>query len=585
MIPTRIRSWAGLFLLLLASGLLGQERISYAVSITEPSKGVFAVAMTIKEPSNPLRVRIPAWCPGWYNITRYQDAIAGVTAKAGGAPLPITHPDERVWQVTTGGAKTVVVEYEVKGNDKGFGFFGCHLENRVGFVNPPALCMYPEGRTQEPVSISFKVPMDWKIATAAEEASQPNSYKAADYDELVDMPFVLGHFRRVDFTAAGVPMFATFTFRDTMKADSNKIVSELKRVSETLIPLMGGAPMKRYHWNILLSGENFNGGLEHRSSTTLAVGDRDGLSIPGLAAHEMFHLWNVKRVRPKILGPFDYTCEQRTKNLWFAEGVTSYYADICLYRAKFTDKDGLLGAMLGQINQLQNCGDRLKYSAEDASWHGWEGGSQGYGNLSYYNKGEVLGFLFDMAIRTKTGGKKSLDDVMRLLMKKHNPPKPGYDEDGILTAINEVTGSDFTDLYNRLARSVEELPYGEILSAAGLVYSGATGGGDVGCAVSLPGAGAYPRVETVAEDGAAKLMGLLVGDVIVRVDDKDVRGQTAPFDKLQAGDTFTVEALRRGSRLKMAGTARARAAGGTTLTVAPNPSQAQKAVVEGWLQR
>lgn len=580
--PTRRNRFVlGLFLVLVAALAAAQEKISYAVTVADPESQMFNVAMTVRDAKNPLIVRIPAWCPGWYTITNYQENLSDIRAKAAdGRTLRLDTLDKRTWQVQ-GGGPVVVVEYKVRGNDKGLGFFGCHLEKDVGFINPPALCMYPDGRTQEPVSLLLKLPRGWDVATALEDGTGSREFHAQDYDELVDMPFVIGHFKRVDFKASGVPMFATFASRDKMKGDPIKLSEEFRKISEAAIAIMGGAPMKKYHWNILLSGENFNGGLEHRASTTIAVGDRKDLSFPGLAAHEFFHLWNVKRIRPKVLGPFDYTAEQRTKNLWFAEGVTSYYADRILYRAKMIDKDGMIRSCLNEINNLQNCSDRARYTAEDASWNGWEGGSVGFGNLSYYNKGYVIGLLLDFAIRARTDGAKSLDDVMRYMLKKHNYPKAGYAEDGILLATNEVTGQDFADVYHKLAQSTEELPYGDLLSAAGLEFSGAAGTADPGFTTNL--SGAYPRVSEVGDAG--RQMGVLPGDVIVKVNDADARGLVSVGAKLRAGETFTVDVLRQGSRMKFSGTAKAMAAGATSLTVGQSLTDAQHRVLDGWLAR
>jgi predicted metalloprotease with PDZ domain len=329
----------------------------------------------------------------------------------------------------------------------------------------------------------------------------------------------------------------------------------------------------------------FGGGLEHRASVTIAVADRPGLEISSLAAHEFFHLWNVKRIRPKILGPFDYTGPQRTKNLWFAEGVTSYYADLALYRARMVDRGGLLSSIVGTIQQLDRSGDRKRYTAEDASWHAWEGGSIGYGNLSYYDKGYVIGLLLDLAIRTRSGGAKSLDDVMRYLFHECAPPKPGYDENGILAAINTVTGSDLTQLYDRMVRSTEELPYAEIFTAAGLDYVGPGADADPGFGTWLPGMGAYPHVADLYDGGAGSRMGAEAGDTILRVNDADVRGQSAPLAAIKSGDKFTMDVLRHGKAILLTGTMGTRHDALGQLAVAARLTQLQRRVLDGWLRR
>lgn len=575
-----------LVLLTLCAALAArQPAITYVVT---PDVGTqsFHVSMSVRDVhATPLEVRIPAWCPGWYVLTEYHENIRRVSAKTtSGVKLQVSEAGDRVWQVESRGATSVVVEYQVRGNDAGFGFFGCHLSERNGFVNPASLCMFPTGRTQEPVSIRFDLPTGWNLATALDPGRTDVEFLAQDYDELVDSPFELGHFKRVDFEAAGVPMFATFTYRGEMRPNADKIVSDLKLIAETQIAMFGGAPMKRYFWNIHLDTGSFGGGLEHRASTTLNVQNSADLDIRWLASHEFFHLWNVKRIRPKILGPFDYTGPQRTGNLWFAEGVTSYYGDLTLYRAGMIDRERWLGTIANQTDTLQASNDRLKYSAEEASRRAWEGGSQGYGNLSYYNKGFLIGLLLDLSIRTRTAGEKSLDDVMRHMLKKHDPPKPGYDEDGILVAINEVTALDFTPLYTRLARTTEELPYGEVFAAAGLRYGGSEHG-ESGLTLVLAGAQAYPRVQEVSPHSMGEAMGLQPGDFIVSVNGKDARGSADPLSSIGPGEDVTISALRRSEKLSLTGTMGARTSTATSLSLAPNPTPLQQRILDGWLKR
>ncbi len=570
--------------LVLALSAWAQEKISYTVTVSDPASAVFHVEMFVKGVRDSvLPVRISHWCPGWYTITRYQEQISHVRAEANGRELHIATPEDRLWEIRSDGSPLVKISYDVKATDPGFGFFAAHLEPDHGFINAVSTCMYIKGRTLEPVSIHFDLPVGWQIATPLEEGPQPATFKAKDFEELIDSPFELGKFKRVDFEAAGVPMFATFTYRGEMHADPAKVVADLKKIAETHIALFGGAPMKRYMFNIHMDVGSFGGGLEHRASTTLAIGDRENLDIRGLASHEFFHLWNVKRIRPKILGPFDFGGEQRTKNLWFAEGVTSYYGDRAMYRAGMMDKAGWLGRVLGEINGLFGSSDRLRYTAEDASWKGWEGGSMGYGNLSYYNKGFVIGAMLDIAIRARTGGQKSLDDVMRTLMKEHNPPKPGYEEDGILTTINEVTGQDFTELYDVLVRSTKEPPYQELFAAAGLHYEASQPKTDAGFSTELPGTTAYPRVSEV--HAIATQIGLQVGDVLLKVNEKDVRGAATPLQGVKPNDSYVVQVLRRGTKMEFTGTITAMSQSEAVLSVSDRLTPVQQKILDGYFAR
>ena len=231
-----------------------------------------------------------------------------------------------------------------------------------------------------------------------------------------------------------------------------------------------GAPFKHYTYIIHLAVGDFSGGLEHRASTVIAVPDSTNLRLAELATHENFHSWNVKQIRPKALGPFDYTKQVRTANLRFAEGVTDYYAYLMMYRSGERDSAWLLQEFGQQIADLQNGATRKSLTLEECSKQTWEHGGFGVDDLSYYTKGLVVGFIFDAAIRDATGGQRSLDDVLRLLYSRHRLPNPGYDEDALREAINEVAGTDLSSLYNRMVRSTDELPY-EVLQKIGLKLS------------------------------------------------------------------------------------------------------------------
>jgi predicted metalloprotease with PDZ domain len=519
-------------------------------------------------------------------LTSYQDQISNVSAwAAAGARLGVTHPDPRAWDIATNGASSVTVRYDVAGTDAGYGFFGAHLDANHGFINPAALCMYPAGRTREPVSISFHLPAGWGIATALDTNPGGGGYVAADYDELVDSPFELGRFRRIDFEAGGIPMFVTFTYDGEMRMDAERVTQDLKKIAEAEFAIFGGPPMKRYFWNMHLKPGRFSGGLEHGSGTTLNIDDSRDLGLLRLAAHEFFHLWNVERIRPKLLGPFDYTGPQRVKGLWFVEGVTSYYADLVLYRAGFAEAGWLLRMVLDEMSRLRSSSDRKRYTVEEASLKAWEGASLGYGNLSYYNKGYLIALLLDLSIRTRTGGQKSLDDVMRYLFERYCRPKPGYDENGILQAINAVSGQDFTELYDQMVRSTEELPCAEVYRAAGLDYRAGGTIPNPGFKADVAGDRAYPRVGRLDATGTGPDMGLRAGDYILQVNGEDARGRTEPLAGIEPGETFTMVVSRGGKRITLTGTLGSHTVWHETLELAAQRSALQEKVISGWLAR
>jgi predicted metalloprotease with PDZ domain len=441
--------------------------LHYTLKPDLPAQSI-QVALTLDEAAEEVEFRIPAWCPGFYFILNYQDKISDVRATGpGGNELQIERSDSRGWKVANPDKGAVTISYRVLGDDPGLGFFGVNVHPHTVFVNGPAAFMYPEGRLRERAWLKLDLPEGWQVATGMDQ-DEDGRYVSGDYDELVDHPLQLGHFERRTFSLRGIPFEAVYVSTDqTYRADLDAETERLRRLSIPGLDMFDGAPFPRYVYIIHLATGNFGGGLEHRASTVMAVPNSSRLGIDTLAAHEFFHVWNVKHIRPKTLGPFDYSQQNRTRALWFAEGVTDYYAQLLVYRSGLADQQWLLNQLTREIRQLQRSRARLERTVEDISWNAWETGGFGADGLSYYNKGLVMGLLFDAAIRDATGGEKTLDDVMRYLFERHKLPQPGYEEDGILKAMNALAQRDLSALYKRMAQSTEELPY-EVLVGLGL---------------------------------------------------------------------------------------------------------------------
>jgi predicted metalloprotease with PDZ domain len=440
--------------------------IHYRLTPETAARGV-RVQIQVPEAAEQVEFRIPAWCPGFYFILNYQDKISDVVATTPeGERLTIERPDPRVWRAVNPAGGPVHLSYRVLGDDPGLGFFGVSVHPHTVFVNGPAAFMYVEGRKNERSTLDLQLPQGWNVATGMDQEN--GRYVSADYDEFIDHPLQLGTFEKRTFEAGGISFEAIYVSTDnTFRPNLDQQTERFRRISLPALRMFGGAPFDRYVYILHLATGGFMGGLEHRASTVMAMPNMPRLWIDELAAHEFFHVWNVKHIRPKVLGPFDYTQPNRTRNLWFVEGVTDYYAKLHTYQSGLRDQDYLLDAYTGDIRELQNSKNRLKMTIEEVSWNTWEHGGFGVGDLSYYTKGCVMGLILDADIRARTKGDKSLDDVMRHLFKQHRLPQPGYEEDGLLKAINEVTGQDFTTLYDRMARSTQELPY-ELLKGIGL---------------------------------------------------------------------------------------------------------------------
>lgn len=414
---------------------------------------------------------LPAWVPGYYLVLNNQQRISGFKATdADGKALKVEHGDSRTWTVLNPARTQINVSYRVLGDDPGLGFFAVHMDEYTGYVNGPAAFMYADDRTKEHIGLKVLLPAGWDIATAMDPVGD-GTYTAQGYDEFVDHPIQLGKFVRDSFMVMGIPFEAIFVgpggqINCNTKAEARR----LQLLSAPAIKLFGGASFKRYTYIVHLAVGNFSGGLEHRASNVQAVANGGRLNLDELATHEYFHAWNVKQIRPFVLGPFDYTQPVFTGNLWFAEGVTDYYAYITAYRSGVLNGEWLAYRLGLQINRLQSAGNRETVTLEEASRRAWENGGMGVGDLSYYNKGLVAGLIFDAVIRSATDGQKSLDDVMRLMYKKYKLPNPGYQEDDILKALNEVSGRDLSELYHSMVQTTNEMPY-DLLAGIGLKYA------------------------------------------------------------------------------------------------------------------
>jgi predicted metalloprotease with PDZ domain len=531
--------------------------IKYEVSVASLKERKFRVAITIpmtpdgKQKENNVSLSIPAWSPGYYQILSYQKDITGFRAVDDqGKSLKVANPDERTWSVM--GAKGAIhATYDVAAKDAGFGFFGSHLDDKTGYINGASALMYAVDGKQRPATVRFHLPKGWKLVTALDPDSATTAdspvFRAGGYDELIDCPVQMGQFDVLPFDVMGTPFSAALV--GAGKVDKASMTDVLRRVSEAAVKVFGYAPFKRYVYMIHFSMGSFGGGLEHRSSTVLNVWKTIGenpSSISDLAAHEFFHAWNVKRLHPAVLGPFDYTQKVRTSALWFAEGVTDYYANILPVVAGLKTESEFREKMAGRIRQLQKNDARLRISAEEASQKAWEGGSMGYGGLSYYLKGSLLGLLLDVKIRAATDNAKSLDDVMRLLDERYGKKGIGYEEDALLKAVNEVSGHDLTDFYNRYVRNTDEIPWNSILREAGLVYEeGSNKVPYLGVATEL--AKDAVSIEKVMADSAAEKAGLKAADKIVTLNGARISPDAfqASLVKMRVGQKITL-GVRRG---------------------------------------
>ncbi|MBV6457033.1 MAG: hypothetical protein HONBIEJF_00138 [Fimbriimonadaceae bacterium] len=455
------------FLLLLLPALATAE-IGYRITVDPPARSI-RVAIQADDLGDAPTFRIPAWCPGFYFLQDYPAKLSDVRATdAAGRPLSIARDGKYGWTVANPSKGPVTLSYSVLGDDGGLGFFGVSVHPHTAFINGPAAMMYVDGKKTEPTTLELRLPTDWEVATTMRQDDQ--RWRADDYDELIDHPIQVGKFQRRRFAAAGIPFEAVFVSESgRFNVSMDREVQVMKAVSEASIKLFGKAPFKKYMYLVHLSRGSFDGGLEHRACNVINTADARELGIADLYTHEFLHAWNVKQMRPKVLGPFDYTQPCRTGLLWFFEGVTDYYAYRCTFQARQLAPNAMLDTFAYSIADLEGSSRRKSLTLEDVSRQTWENGGFGVGDYSYYTGGLVAGLLLDVKLRSQSQGSKSLDDVMRDLFARFQLPGPGMEEDEIRSTLVRIGGGEMAGLYDRVARSTQPLPI-ELFDLIGMQY-------------------------------------------------------------------------------------------------------------------
>ena len=452
--------------LLVLSAAFAKADLEYTVKPNLASKSFF-VRMVITNAKKSETVRIPAWCPGFYFILDYDKHLFDFKAvDSDGNPIKAKKLDARGYQLNNPTEKEITVTYRIMGNDQGLGFFRSHLRATMGFINGASAFMFADGHLTEPCKLNFNLPADWDIATAMDSDGK-GTYSAAGYDEFIDMPIQLGKFTRKTFKVGEIPYEVIWVADPAPKCDMDAETERLRRGSIPALNMFGGSSFKKYIYFVHLEVGDFAGGLEHRACNVIAVDNSQTIHLDNLATHEYFHAWNVKQIRPVLLGPFDYTKEQRCPNIWFSEGVTDYYAQIHAYQAGFLSQSQMFDELVDNVKQVQKSTTRTQLTLEEVCKKTWEGGGFGFGDLSYYNKGLLVGFLADAYIRGETKGKASLDDLMRTFYAKYKLPNPGFDDDAIKQEMVKLGGPTMAPIYDGMVRSTKAMPY-DLLGRIGL---------------------------------------------------------------------------------------------------------------------
>jgi predicted metalloprotease with PDZ domain len=457
-----------------------QPEITFTVSMSKPYTHLLEVEIRLKASRFPtqLNLLMPVWSPGSYLIREFERHVQDFSvsdATGGGRALRWQKTNKNTWRVETGGARELRVTYQVYANE--LSVRTNDLNDRHAHWNNVALLMYPEGHLSVPSTLRVVPYGDWKVATGLPEVpNQPNTFRAENFDVLYDSPVEVGRFKTVSFEVRNVPHRIVIDGEGNY--DLERLRRDVQKIVETQVAIMGDIPYRDYTF-LLHAHTNDGGGLEHLNSTSIIV-ERNSFrsaayvrSILSVISHEFFHAWNVKRIRPDALGPFDYTRENYTKLLWVAEGITDYYGALALRRAGLLSEEEYLATLASMIEAVQTKPGRFEMSVEEASLDAWikyyrQDENAVNSQISYYDKGHVLGLLLDLEIRKSSNGAKSLDDVMRYLYAEFYKKNRNYTPEDFERAAERMAGRSLESFFQRYVRGREELDYNASLSAVGL---------------------------------------------------------------------------------------------------------------------
>ncbi len=570
--------------------------IRYTIRLDHPEQHRFYVTMTIPHAGAGTTVAIPAWNALYqvrdfaYRIRDVQAMTAGNGAE-GGPKLGLRKLDKQTWEIGNPGAAAegnaapdVSIRYSIEWDDPGP--FNSQLNEHHAFVNFAEVLMYVPTRRDEDTEVSFEnSPAGWHFIAELPAGHDANSFTATSYDKLVDAPVEAGNFEEFEFDNEGAHFRVVVDGKDWNKGH---LEEGLKRITGSEVKLMGGPPFQEYtfFFHIGPYPEVGGGGMEHSNCTAIGSGSVD--SALQIAAHEFFHAWNVKRIRPQSLEPVDYTKEQFTGALWFAEGVTSTYASYTLERTGLWSKPEFYGDLGNQIEVLESRPAHLWQSVEESSLDTWFDKYDAYGqpdrSISYYNKGQILGVMLDLAIREATDNHKSLDDVLRRLNEEYTKQGKFYDDArGIRGVVEEVAGKSFGEFFARYVAGTEEIPYGDFLAAAGLSLKVET--------TQRADPGFYPgrspeglAVSAVTPGSAAEAAGLREGDVILQINGHAISpGRGALFAGLSPGETVKVQIRRAGREMEISYVLGSREDHRYSVSEIGNPTDLQRRIREGLL--
>jgi predicted metalloprotease with PDZ domain len=583
--------------LLLSLGMTAksQVKIGFEVSFIEPQAHYAEVEMNISGiKKDYIDVKMPVWAPGSYLVREFSKNVEGFSATAAGKPAKFEKVRKNIWRVSSAGGP-VKIKYRVYANE--VSVRTAFIDDSHAFLSSTGIFMYPEGYLKSPSTVKIVPFKGWsKVSTSLEPvAGQQFTYTAPDFDILFDSPLEVGNQDVFEFTAAGVKhevaMYGGGNY------DKERLKVDMAKVVEQATAIYGENPNKHYTF-IVHHFQRGGGGLEHLSSTVLGASRDQYTSKAGyngfleLVAHEYHHLWNVKRLRPVALGPFDYDNENYTTNLWIAEGFTAYYENKFMLRAGFVNAEEFTSKLATAVSTVENTPGTRAQSAAMSSYDAWikyyrPNENSNNTGVSYYSKGEVVGLMMDLEIVHATKGIMSLDDVMKAMYLQCKTLKRGYTDAEFKAMVEKISGKSFTAFWDKYVNGTDPVDYKTAFGYAGIKIKNANEG------VSVPYLGLASRrtegkiyITAISRNSAAWIDGLNVGDEIISLN--DVPAET-PLERMaeltgrKVDDVLKVTVVRDGITKNINVKLKANPNIALVAEIDASATAAQQAVLKKWM--
>jgi len=570
--------------------------VEYTVKLADAHRHLVHVRIHLPEGAAERDLQLPVW-NALYQVRDFAQYVVSVSCHAAsGQALPIRKLDKTTWRIS-GAQPGADFEYDIIADLPGP--FGAQYSANHAFFNLAEILMYAVDERTAPVRVSFTgLPNYWLIATpmapagGSEIAPGPGMFLARNYDQMVDSPVEMGAFAQAFVPEGGV------NYRIVVDAavgdyDMSRLIEMVRTVVRTETGWMDDRPYTDYLFIFHFPRGPAGGGMEHANAAVIEMSAEgakyDPVALASLTAHEFFHLWNVKRIRPQSLEPIDYTHEQYTTALWFSEGVTSTVSDYILLRAALLDESRWLHFLEHEIGAFERRPAHRTQSVEDSSVDTWLEKYPAYGlpqrSISYYNKGELIGVLLDLAVRDATGGQKSLRDVFRWMNRNYAQKNKFFpDSAGVRQAVEAVTGKDFKEFFSTCVTGASPLPYNDYLRTVGLELKPGKAVAPYAGFIAVRNFDEPPVVAAVDTDSDAQRQGLSIGDVILLVNGKPPAGNVDDrVSTMRVGESLKLRVAGRDGQRDVKFKLGAREREEFTITSVPTLTSDQRARRAAWL--